>query len=138
VSTGLPLPRLTPESAFFWSAATGDQLSILRCGTCGLFLHPPTPQCRACGSEDVAPEAVSGRGTLWSYTTSHQQLLPEIEVPYTIALVALEEQVDLHLTSRLVGVAADDVHIGMPLQVVFEQHGDVHVPLFTAAPGSSA
>jgi uncharacterized OB-fold protein len=133
MSTGLPLPRLTPESAFFWSAAAGDRLSILRCGSCRLFVHPPTPQCRRCGSQDLAPEAVSGRGTLWSFTTSHQQLLPEIEVPYTIALVALDEQDDLHLTSRLVGVAPDDVRIGLRLQVLFEQHGDVHVPLFTVA-----
>ncbi|MCU1693310.1 MAG: 3-ketoacyl-CoA thiolase [Frankiales bacterium] len=133
MSSGLPLPRLTPESAFFWTSGADGTLSFLRCGACGLYLHPPTPQCRRCGSEDVAPTPVSGRGTLWSYTTSHQKLLPDVEVPYTVALVALEEQDDLHLTSRLVGIAPDDVRIGMPLRVVFEQHGEVFVPLFEEA-----
>jgi uncharacterized OB-fold protein len=73
---------------------------------------------------------VSGRATLWSFTTSYQQLLPSIPVPYTVGLVQLEEQHDLHLTTRLVDIPPDDVVIGMALQVRFEKHDDVYLPLF--------
>jgi uncharacterized OB-fold protein len=76
------------------------------------------------------PEPVSGRAVLWSATTSYQKLLPGVDVPYTVGIVQLEEQDDLHLTTRLVDIPPEDVVIGMPLAVRFEQHGDVYLPLF--------
>ena len=127
---GPPLPRLTPETSFFWTSGASGTLRVLRCAACSRWLHPPTPDCRACGSTEVRPEPVSGRAALWSATTSYQKLLPQVEVPYTVAIVALEEQDDLHLTTRLVDVAPEDVAVGMPLQVRFEEHGEVFLPLF--------
>ncbi len=54
-----------------------------------------------------------------------------------IAWVAIEEQPDIRLTTNLVGVDENDVEIGMPVRVVFEQIGDdVYLPLF--APQASA
>lgn len=125
-----PLPRLTPESDFYWTSGATGTLSVLHCNACGRYLHPPTPQCRACGSPDVAPHPVSGRATLFSYTISYQQLLDSVPAPYVVGLVSLEEQPDVHITTRLVDVALDDVRIDMPLQVRFEQHGDVYLPLW--------
>jgi uncharacterized OB-fold protein len=129
-----PLPRLTAETGFFWTAGASGALRVLRCTSCRRYAHPPTPACRACGCDTLLPEPVSGRASLWSATTSYQKLLPSVEVPYTVAIVALAEQADLHLTTRLVGIAPEDVQIGMPLQVQFEQHGDVHLPLFGPVP----
>ncbi|MCW2614495.1 MAG: hypothetical protein JWN08_1489 [Frankiales bacterium] len=129
-----PLPRLTPESDFYWTSGATGTLSLLRCSACGFYLHPPTPQCRACGSADVAPQPVSGRATLFTFTVSYQQLLPSIPAPYVVGIVALEEQDDVHITTRIVGVDLDEVRIGMPLQVRFEQHDDVYLPLFAPVP----
>lgn len=129
-----PLPRLTAETAFFWTAGATGRLQLQRCGTCRRYQHPPTPTCRACGAADLVPEAVSGRATLWSATTSYQKLLPSVAVPYTVAVVELAEQADVHLTTRLVDVAPEEARIGMALQVRFEQHGDVHLPLFGPVP----
>ena len=129
-----PLPRLTPESDFYWTSGATGTLLLLRCGDCGRYLHPPTPQCRACGSANVAPQPVSGRATLYTFTISYQQLLPSIPAPYVVAIVALEEQEDVHITTRLVGIDPDDVEIGMPLQVQFEQHEDVYLPMFGPVP----
>lgn len=133
MSGGTPLPRLTPETGFFWTSGRTGRLSVMRCQSCGFWLHPPTPQCRCCRSADLTPEAVSGRAVLWSATTSHQKLLPEVEVPYTVAIVALEEQEGLHLTTRLVDIAPDEVQIGMPLEVRFELHDEIALPLFGPA-----
>lgn len=130
MSGGTPLPRLTPETGFFWTSGTTGELSVMRCQACRYWLHPPTPQCRRCRSLEQAPEAVSGRAVLWSATTSHQKLLPDVDVPYTVAIVALEEQEDVHLTTRLVDIAPDDARIGMPLVVRFEVHGEIALPLF--------
>ena len=128
-----PLPRLIPESEFFWTAGRDGVMRVLRCADCGIFAHPPTPQCRTCGSTGMAPSEVSGRATLWTWTVSYQQLVPSLDVPYTVAVVALDEQPDVHLTTRLVEVPLEDLRVGLPLQVHFEQHGEVFLPLFTLA-----
>lgn len=125
-----PLPRLTPESDFYWTGGAVGQLRILRCQACGHFLHPPTPLCRACGSDTLTPEAVSGRGAVWTFTVSHQQLLPSLATPYVVAVIELAEQADLHVTTRLIDVDPDDVVIGMAVQVRFERYDEVYLPLF--------
>ncbi|MGH9061341.1 MAG: Zn-ribbon domain-containing OB-fold protein, partial [Acidimicrobiales bacterium] len=88
----------------------------------------------------VAPEAVSGRATVASYTVNHQQWMPGLEVPYVIAVVEIAEQADLRLTTNVVGCAPDEVRIGMDVQVCFEHHpvegdsdDDVWLPLFRPA-----
>ena len=128
-----PLPRLIPESEFFWTAGRDGVLRVLRCSGCRVYAHPPTPQCRTCGATAMAPQEVSGRATLWTWTVSHQQLVPSIDVPYTVAVVALAEQPDVHLTTRLVDVPLADLRVGLALQVHFEQHDEVFLPLFTLA-----
>lgn len=106
---------------------------IYRCTDCGLWLHPPKPVCRRCLSRSVGPVAVSGNGTVYSYTVNHQPWMPGLEVPYTLAIVELDEDPALRLTTRLTGVAPDAARIGLRVRVVFEQHEDVWLPLFTLA-----
>ena len=122
-------PALDDSNRFFWSSGEDGRLRFLRCQACGYYLHPPLPRCPQCGSREVAPEAVSGRGELYSYTVNHQSWDGSAE-PYAIILVTFPEQEGLRLTSNLVGCDPDDIKIGMPLQVVFEQHGIVWFPLF--------
>ena len=75
---------------------------------------------------------MSGRGRVESFTVNHQQWIPGSD-PYIIAWVSVEEQPELRLTTNLVGVEPEDVKIGMPVRVVFEENEDVFVPLFTPA-----
>lgn len=129
------LPAVDDENRFFWTAGAEGELRFLRCQSpsCGYWLHPPAPYCPRCGGREVAPEAVSGRGQVWSYTVNHHPWdgTPE---PWNIVLVELDEQPGLRLTSNLVGVADDDLRIGMAVQVTFEEHDGVWFPLFEPAP----
>jgi uncharacterized protein len=125
-------PALDDSNRFFWTSGEDGRLRFLRCQACGHWLHPPLPRCPECGSRDVAPEEVSGRGEVWSYTVNHQPWDGGTE-PYAIVLVALPEQDGLRLTSNLVNCTPDDVHIGMPVRVTFERHGAVWFPLFEPA-----
>jgi uncharacterized OB-fold protein len=127
-------PALDDSNRFFWTSGEDGRLRFLRCQSCGYYLHPPSPRCPVCGSRDLAPEAVSGRGELYSYTVNHQSWDGSTE-PYAIILVTFPEQEGLRLTSNLVGCALEDIRIGMPLQVVFEQHELVWFPLFEPVPG---
>jgi uncharacterized OB-fold protein len=123
------LPALDDTNRFFWTSGEEGELRFLRCQSCGYYLHPPIPRCPECGSREVAPEAVSGRGEVYSVTVNHQSWDGGTE-PYAIVLIAFPEQDDLRLTTNVVGCPPDDVHIGMPVQVAFEQHDDVWFPLF--------
>jgi len=134
--TDLPfrvLPALDDDNRFFWTSGEDGRLRFLRCGACGYWLHPPSPWCPECGSRDVAPQAVSGRGTVWSYTVNHHSWDGSTD-PWAIVLVELAEQEGLRLTSNLVACPADDARIGMEVRVVFEQHGSVWFPVFEPVP----
>jgi uncharacterized OB-fold protein len=51
-------------------------------------------------------------------------------VPYVIAIVELVEQDGLRFTTNIVHCPPDRVEIGMPVRVLFEEQGEVFVPLF--------
>lgn len=128
------LPRLTDQNRHFWQGGKDGQLVFLRCRECGTYIHPPQPICPVDYGKDLAPEPVSGRATVASFTVNHQAWMPGPELPYVIGLVELPEQQGLRLTTNIVGCAPEDVHVGMPVRVVFEhhddRHGDVWIPLF--------
>lgn len=122
-------PSLDDENRFFWTSGEDGLLRFLRCQACGYYLHPPLPRCPSCGGRDVAPEPVSGRGVVHSYTVNHQPWDGD-GTPHAIVLVALAEQEGLRLTSNLVGCSPDDVSIDLEVEVTFEQRDQVWFPLF--------
>ena len=125
-----PLPLPDPETAFFWEATARRQLEILRCQTCKTWVHYPKPSCWNCSSGDLKPEGVSGRGTVYSYTVTHQDV-PGYTAPFAVVIVELEEQAGLRMVSNVVDVPPEDVRIGMPVEVTFQPVAeDVWLPLF--------
>jgi uncharacterized OB-fold protein len=129
------LPELTKENEHFWRGGEAGELRFLRCLACRTYVHPPAPVCPSCFARELAAEAVSGRGTVYSFTVNHQAWVPNDPVPYVIAIVELDEQAGLRLTTNIVGCAPEAVKIGMRVRVVFEPAGDVFVPLFEPAEG---
>lgn len=127
------LPRVTPLTEAFWTGGADGELRILRCGGCGYWIHPPAPVCPRCWSGEVGPHAASGRATVYSFTVNHQVWNPTWDHPYVIAIVELEEQPGLRLTTNLVGIAPEAVHIGMAVSVDFVRDDDVWLPLFGPA-----
>ena len=124
------LPALTANNTPFWQGGRQGQLNIHRCSACQRWFHPPAPICPRCASFDVAPQAVSGAGTVASFTINQQAWTAELKHPYVVAIIDLAEQPGLRLLSNVVGTAPDRVRIGMAVQVQFEQHEDVWLPLF--------
>jgi uncharacterized OB-fold protein len=128
------LPRLDETNRYFWTSGEDGKLRFLRCQQCGYWLHPPAPRCPSCLSKELDVEAVSGQATLHTFTVNHQPWYPGLDPPYVIAIVELPEQEGLRLTTGIVGCASDEVEIGMPLQVTFEQYEDVWLPFFERVP----
>ena len=123
------MPRPTPETQPFWDGTAAGELRLQRCASCAEHYFPPRPFCPTCLSDDVVWETLSGRGTLHTYVINHRAA-PGFEPPYAIAVVQLEE--GPRMMSNIVGIenTPENLVLDMPLQVTFEQRGDVAVPVF--------
>ena len=126
-------PRMTPPlddlNREFWTAGASGQLRLTRCASCRRWVFPLASVCPDCGGH-TAYEATSGKGTVFTYTTNSHPYNPAVPIPYNISIVELSDQEGLRFTTNVVGCPPEDVHIGMPVHVAFEQHGDVFVPVF--------
>jgi acetyl-CoA acetyltransferase/uncharacterized OB-fold protein len=131
-----PLPQLTPANEWFWTSGSDGVLRVQGCQDCNALVHPPVPICPACRSRAWEPRAVSGRATVVGFTVNHHQWLPDLEPPYVIANVALEEDPTVRLTTNITGCEPDEVHIGQRVAVRFESHEDVWLPLFEPTGGT--
>jgi uncharacterized OB-fold protein len=130
-------PLITPATEFFWESGRDGVLRILRCSSCHYYIHPPSPVCPRCWSREVAPTPVSGKGTILSYTVNHQQWVPDLE-PFIIAIVQLEEQDDLRLTTNIVDCDIDAVRIGQHVAVSFIEFDTYFLPVFTIVAGANS
>jgi uncharacterized protein len=127
------LPPLDDDNREFWTGGASGQLRLPFCTACSRWIFPPLLRCADCSGPAVyAP--VSGKGRVFTYTVNHHPFNPEVPVPYVIAIVELVEQEGLRFTTDIVNCTVDSVSIGMPVRVVFEQQGDVFVPLFEPDP----
>ena len=127
------LPVVDRDSAAFWTWGRDGKLAIYRCGDCATYVHPPVPFCPQCESRNVAPQAVSGRGRVASFTVNHKQWVPGLPVPYVLALVAIDEQDDVRIPCNIIGCSAEEVTFDMAVEVVFEPQDDVWIPFFRPA-----
>jgi uncharacterized OB-fold protein len=136
-----PLPKPDALTAFFWDAVREHRLELLRCQNCGHYVHFPRPICDRCQSMHLAPEAVSGRATLYSYTWATQAFHPYYvdKLPYVIAVVDIAEEPGVRLTTNLVDIAREDVKVGIELEVTFrEVVPGLTLPLFGPATAGRA
>ena len=128
------LPKLDDGNRFFWTSGADGRLRFLRCQDCGFYVHPPQPMCPKDHSKNLQPEPVSGRGTVATFSVNHQPWMPGPELPYVVAIVEMDDQPELRLTTNIVNCAPDGVRSGMPVQVTFERHpddpDDIYLPLF--------
>jgi uncharacterized OB-fold protein len=124
------LPRLDNDNRAFWTGGAENELRIMRCQECQTYIHPPRPVCRHCLSDNVAPQAVSGRGVVDTFTINRHKWRPDMEVPFIVARIALDDAPGVFITSNVVGCPVESVDIGDRVKVTFLQQDDVWLPLF--------
>jgi acetyl-CoA acetyltransferase/uncharacterized OB-fold protein len=132
---GRPPPLVTPENEFFWKSGADGRLRLAECGSCQALIHPPAPVCRYCRGRQIGVREVSGFATLAGFTVNHRFGLPGLPPPYVVAQVAIEEDTRVRLTTNVVECDPDSLELGMRMEVVFEQAGDVWLPLFRPVAG---
>ena len=120
-----PLPRINAINRPFFDGCNAGELRLQRCRApgCGKHVYFPRVCCPHCGGGDLGWEAVSGRGTIRTYTGVHRPQHPAFlpEAPYVVLAVDLEEGPLMY--SRLLGGVPEDADlIGRAVRVAFTDY----------------
>jgi len=126
-----PVPHASSHlSVPFWEGCRAEELRYQRCEACGLANFPPTEHCRQCLSAELCWKPSDGVGEIYSWTVVHRPVTPGFQPPYAPAIVTLDE--GYQMLTNVVGVAPEDLSIGMRVRVQFHAVGDdLTLPYFT-------
>ncbi|MFJ8816557.1 Zn-ribbon domain-containing OB-fold protein [Amycolatopsis thermoflava] len=114
----------------FWAAAAQHRLVRPVCRACGSSFFPPLIACPHCVSEDWEYRPSSGRGTIYSCTVVHKAPSPEFEVPFSLAIVDLDDE-GWGMLTTIVGTAERRCpEIGSAVEVTWRQAGGRTLPAF--------
>jgi uncharacterized OB-fold protein len=130
-----PLPQPTPETQHFWDGCREGKLLLQRCGDTGKPYFPPRPFSPFTGTRDVEVFEASGKATLYSYVINHRPARGFEDIaPYAIAVVKLEEGVQMMTNIVDCEQTPEALELDMPLEVVFEKvSDDISLPKFRPA-----
>lgn len=126
-----PIPEPTLDSQPYWDGLKAHRLLLQKCGECGKIRHYPRPVCDNCFSMDVEWIEATGKGKVHSWTETHHPFHPGFkgDVPYILVTVDLDEGV--RMISQLKGATLEDLEIGMPVEVYFEDATEnLTLPMF--------
>lgn len=120
----MPIPVPDRDTAPYWAALAEGRFELQHCNQCHRWTWPARPICSGCHGEDLAWEEASGTGEVYSWTVTHQPYGADLAalVPYTVALVRLDEQDDLLVPGRLLGEV--EAHQGLRVRAVPERVDD--------------
>lgn len=121
-----PLPLLDDQDLQpFWEALRRHEFVLFRCKKCGAW-YWPVAYCRFHGNEpfygNMEWVKASGRGKVFAYNIHYRAFHHAFqgELPYVYALIELDE--GPMISSNIVQCTPSAVSIGMPVEVVFEDH----------------
>jgi uncharacterized OB-fold protein len=118
----------TGPEAQWRSALAEGRLLLQRSASDGAYAFPPRTMAPGSGSDDLEWIAASGQGTVYSVTVISPK--PPLE-PYNVVLVDLDE--GPRVMSRVEGLAAAEVKIGMRVQARIGEHDGEPILLFDPA-----
>lgn len=135
---GMPPPLADPNTLPWWQAAAEHRLVVQRCTACQHTRLPPAPVCPECRSADADWKEVSGRGEVYTYTTVYRPIAADQQLPFIVAVIALEDSGGLRIISNVVDTDPGDLAIGMPVELVWEDmSADLAIPRFRPVSNSN-
>jgi uncharacterized OB-fold protein len=132
-SRPLPRPNAYMDTQPFWDGAAQKKLMVQFCRDTGRPQFFPRPVSLATGRRNTEWREVSGRGSIYTFTNTFSGWPGHEErVPYLCALVELDE--GARILTNLYNVKPEDVRIGMPVKVCWEELADgTNYPAFEPA-----
>ena len=122
----------------WWDLVKQHKFTVQRCAACGTFRHPPNPVCYKCRSFEYEWAPVSGAGKVFTYTivTHPTNPLYKDQVPYNVAVIELPDAGGVRMMGNILECSNDGIRVGMPVQVLFEDHPDgLTLPQWRPMPG---
>jgi uncharacterized OB-fold protein len=132
--SGKPRRIEPPETELtrpFWEATREGRFVLQWCKPCGRPVHYPRECCPRCLHSELEWRPASGRGEVYAVSVMHRTGNPLMQdrVPYTVALVDLEEGV--RFMTNIVNCPPSQVKVGMPVSLTWEKLSDGRaLPLF--------
>ncbi len=128
-----PLPNLKEyDTREFWEGTKQRELRYQKCDDCETIIFYPRRHCTGCLGNNLSWHTASGKGTVYSYSVVRQSYHPFFrqQIPYAVAWVDLDE--GPRLLSNIVGIddPLNDVSIGQRVEVEWEDHEELSIPLF--------
>jgi uncharacterized protein len=123
----MPLPAASPDTLPWWQAAAEHRLVLQVCDACDRPRHPPSPVCPHCRSWNAHFVDHPPIGTIYTFTVVHQAFVPDMPVPYVIAVV--DVMAGIRIVTNIVDADPADVRIGLPVELLWEDMGpDLALP----------
>ncbi len=96
------------------------RLEALRCTECGNVYYTQQAACNKCGNTKMETISLPHQGKIITYSIVHEPPVGfEIQTPYVIAMVELDNKV--HLTSQITDCDPADVKVGMKVEAIFRR-----------------
>jgi len=108
----------------FWDAVNEKRLVVQHCKSCNRNQYPPEAVCAQCESaQNLEWKEVKGQGHIIGYIVIHDSRIRRIQAdqPLNMAVVSLDEDPHLNFLSHLPGTPVDQVPVGDPVQLIFEE-----------------
>ena len=118
-----PLPTTDVDSLPFWEGCQAHELRAQRCAGCRRLRWPPQAFCPECHSWEFEWVKLGETGKVYTYVVVHYVSVPAFQddVPYVIAHITIDGTDErVRLMSNVIGCPWEDVRVGMPVRVVFE------------------
>jgi uncharacterized protein len=122
----LTAPAVNLESKPFFDAAAEGRFLIKRCQACGEAHWYPRTICPNCHSDRTVWEESKGLGVVYTYS-----IMRRASAPYAIGYVTLDEGPSM--LTNFVGMAPEDLKIGMRVKVRLQATEGAPVPVFEPA-----
>jgi hypothetical protein len=137
VTYNKPLPNIDADNQPFWDGLKEHRFLLFRCKTCGAWYWPKA-YCRNHDNEPFMANLewteASGNGKVFAFNIHYWAFHPGFkdDVPYAYALIELDE--GPMFSTMIVDCKPEDVKVGMPVEIVYEDHPEQGFTLPKARP----
>jgi uncharacterized OB-fold protein len=114
----VPVPDI--DSFPFWEGPKRREVVILRCESCGYFVHPPSAGCSSYMPTLLATHGVCGSEFINSFAVVHRELSPGVKRSCVAAVVELKEQPERRLLTDIGNVRIGAERVGPSAKGAFD------------------
>ena len=134
MTEGRPLPEPTPVSAPYWNALRSHRIRIQYSPSSGRYVFYPRTRAPGTLADDLEWREIDGAGMLFTYTVAERPTGPPWADAVPQLLAVVEWDVGPRVSTELVDVDPEQIHIGMRVSPVFHDVPDSDVTLLRYRP----